>query len=66
MIRRTTFLRQAGARRIDDDDVGAARPLDQLAQREAHVAREEARVVDAVEARVAIASATASSTSSTP
>ena len=42
------LLRQAGARRVDDDDVGAAGLLDELAQREAHVAGEEARVGDLV------------------
>ena len=46
------LLREAGARRVDDDDVGAPGALDQLAQREAHVAGEEGRVGDLVAPRV--------------
>ena len=37
------LLRQAGARRVDDRDVGLAGALDELAHREADVAGEEAR-----------------------
>ena len=41
--------RQAGARRIDDDDVGRAGALEQLLDDLADVAREEGRVRDPVE-----------------
>ena len=60
------LLRQAGARRVDDDDVGLARLLDELAHRQAHVAGVEGGVGDLVERAFSIASATAASTSSSP
>ena len=46
------LLREAGARRIDDHDVGLAGLLGERAHGGAHVAGEEARVVDAVQPRV--------------
>ena len=46
------LLRQAGARRVDDHDVGAAGLLDEVAHREPDVAGVEAGVEDVVEARV--------------
>ena len=51
MMRRIDFLRETGARRVDDQHVGAARALEQLGQRQAHVAGEEAGVTDLVALR---------------
>ncbi len=48
MIAAHDLLGEARARRVDDEDVGAAGLLDEVAQRRAHVAREEARVADLV------------------
>src|SRR4051794_9376125 len=46
------LLRQAGPRRVDHDHVGLPSLFHERAHRRAHVAREETRVVDAVQARV--------------
>ena len=43
------LLRQARARRIDNEHIRATGALDELAQRQAYIAREEAGVVDLVE-----------------
>ena len=48
MIAAHDLLAEARARRVDDQDVGAAGLLDEVAQRRADVAREEARVADLV------------------